>query len=73
MNKKINDELIPIIDGLSRKTGVNQRDVEKILLEIGLHKSLLAANEAISPDALSKIKFSDLIVGIKFGQVMVHA
>ena len=65
-------DLNAAIDELSKKTGVSSADVEKILIEIGLEKSLLAAKESISSDALQKIKASDLVGGIKFGRVMVH-
>ncbi|EKO3910580.1 hypothetical protein KW497_21915 [Vibrio fluvialis] len=60
------------ITELSVKTGVSENDVEKLLIELGIKKSLEEAELSIEKSKLENITSESLISGIKFGKVMVH-
>jgi len=66
------DHLKEVIVDLSSKTGVAQQDVVKVLKALGLEQSMAAAELSIVPTALKQMKSHDLVVGIKFGRVLVH-
>ena len=66
------NNLTEVIVDLSTKTGVAEHDISRVLQALGLDQSIAAAEDSIVPTALKQVKASDLVVGIKFGRVLVH-
>lgn len=60
-----------LVAGLSRKTGVSEGDVEKVLMSLGLNKVLSNVQASAGVTKTSSLKVGDLKLGVRLGRSSV--
>ncbi|MFA5897618.1 MAG: hypothetical protein WC829_00760 [Hyphomicrobium sp.] len=65
---KVSKELVV---GVSRKTGVSEADVEKVLNSLGLNKVLSNVQASAGATKMSSLKVGDLKLGVRLGRSSV--
>jgi len=60
-----------LVASLSKKTGVPEGDVEKVLTSIGLEKVLTNVHTSAGASKLNSLKIGDLKLGVRLGRSSV--